>query len=564
MSTDILNRPKGKEDSQEEAHEICSLTAKYYIYNGTGLSSECRAPLRLVQTSSLPQWPLSILGATCNDVFQLPPGRLDESLALSLDILLLHLASNTSRQRLQTSSNTSRELDLKDITHFVAGGEKAIQIFLVVRSRYAEAGAGADKRRSGISDDDDRDLALEHFVTERRDLAGVVKHDGDDRRVIVAINNETKTLKSETEVTRVEGNALKTFLALAGSKLTLDNSERSENLHQDSRRRRFTEEGSSVGSLELIDDVLLSRNVTAVSTEGLGQGSHENVDFSRVNLEVIADTTAVRTDGTDTVSLIDIEEELVLLLESQDTGEIAHGSFHRVETFDSDKDLLPRAVSTGLTLSNSLTKELLKFLHIVVLERPDDSSRKTGTNTDGGMVELIRNNEVTLGNERREGTSVGDEAHRENHSSGLANELCNFTFNLDGEIRCTNIGARAAAAETILANALLDGISARTNGLGETKIVVRAHVQGLRAGTGVLVVAVEIIRLAVEESDVTAGDASSGSGEAVVDAHLESTDVEVVEIIVQGCVAILYPEGLVMGLISEPLAEEVAGVTEED
>lgn len=471
---------------------------------------------------------------------------------------------NTCRQRLQTSRDTGRELDLEDITHFVAGSKEAIKIVLVVCSRYAKAGTRADERCSGISNDDDRDLALQHFMTESRNLARVVKHDGNNRGVIVAVNNEAKTLETETEIARVEGNALKTLLALTGNKLALNDLERSENLHQDSRSRRFTKEGSGIGSLELIDDVLLGRNVTAISTERLGQSSHENVDFSRINIEVIADTTAVGANSTDTVSLIDIEEELVLLLESQNTGQIAHGSLHRVETFDSDKDLLPRAVSAGLTLSNSLTKQLLEILHIVVLERPDNSSRKTGTDTNRGVVELIRNKEITLGDERREGTSVGDKAHRENHGSGLANELCDFAFNLESEIRSTSIRARAAAAEAVLANALLDGIGARANGLGEAKIVVRAHVQGLGAGTGVLVVAIEVIRLAVKESDVAARDASGGSGEAVVDAHLESTNVEVVEIVVQGCVAVLRPECLVVALVSESLAEKVAGVTEED
>lgn len=80
----------------------------------------------------------------------------------------------------------------------------------------------------------------------------------------------------------------------------------------------------------------------------------------------------------------------------------------------------------------------------------------------------------------------------------------------------------------------------------------------------VVVGSVVVSRLAIHEGNVAAGNAGNGSCEAVVNAHLQTANVKVVKVLVQGSVSILGLESLVVLLVAEALAKEVAGVTEEN
>lgn len=205
-------------------------------------------------------------------------------------------------------------------------------------------------------------------MTEGGHLSGVVEHDGDNGGIIVTVDDETEALKTKTEVARVEGNTFQALSTLAGAELAGDQAERGQNLHEDGRSRRLAESGRGVGATELVDDALVSGDVTTVGTERLGKSAHENVDAGGVDTVVVADSAATGSDSANAVSLINEEVELVLVLQCHDTGEIAHGALHRVQTFDGNQDLLPRAVSAGLALRNGLTKLALEIDDIVVLE----------------------------------------------------------------------------------------------------------------------------------------------------------------------------------------------------
>lgn len=401
-------------------------------------------------------------------------------------------------------------------------------------------------------------------MTEGGHLGGVVQDDGDDGRVVVAIDNEAKTLKSETEVTRVEGNTLETLLTLAGAQLAGNQLERGKNLHEDARGRRLAILSRGVGGLELVNDVLLSSNVTTVGTERLGEGSHKHIDFRGVDTKVIADTTTAGAKGTDGVSLVDKQVELVLAFELQKSGQITHGTLHRVETLDNDQNLLPRAVSAGLSLRDSLAKNSFQIGHVVVLEGLDDSARQTSTHADGGVVQLVGDDQGTLGDQSRERAGVGDVAHGEQHSSRLANKGGNLTLDLKGKVRGSHIAAGAAEGNSVALDALLDGVGTGTVGLSKAEVVVGAHVEGFSVGTRVLVRLVEVIGLAVNESDVSARNTNCGTREAVIKTLLQSAGVKAVEITVEGSVAIVNHERLVFLGVAESLAEEVTDVAEDD
>jgi hypothetical protein len=69
-----------------------------------------------------------------------------------------------------------------------------------VCSGNTEANPGGDQRSGGIADDDDRDLAAEHFVGEGGHLGRVVDENWNDWRIVVTIYNVSKTFQSKSQV----------------------------------------------------------------------------------------------------------------------------------------------------------------------------------------------------------------------------------------------------------------------------------------------------------------------------------------------------------------------------
>lgn len=115
------------------------------------------------------------------------------------------------------------------------------------------------------------------------------------------------------------------------------------------------------------------------------------------------------------MSFVNEQVELVLLLESDDFREIAHGAFHGIETLNSNENLLPRTVSAGLALGDSLAEDTLQVVDIVVLEHFNDSARESGTEADGGVIELVGDDKTTLSYESGECSGVGTKTHGEDH-----------------------------------------------------------------------------------------------------------------------------------------------------
>lgn len=152
-----------------------------------------------------------------DNIVQVPPGSL-QSNSIFFAPLLFILGRDAFREGFLSTGHTSRELDLEDVTNLITGSQKSIQVVLVVSGRDTESRARADEGSGGVTDNNDRDLTSEHFVAESRELGGVVQHDGDNRRVIMAIDDESESLKSEAEVSRVECNTLESLLALTRAK----------------------------------------------------------------------------------------------------------------------------------------------------------------------------------------------------------------------------------------------------------------------------------------------------------------------------------------------------------
>lgn len=72
-----------------------------------------------------------------------------------------------------------------------------------------------------------------------------------------------------------------------------------------------------------------------------------------------------------------------------------------------------------------------------------------------------------------------------------------------------------------------------------------------------------VVGFAIDEVDESARHASNRPAKAVIDSHLQSADIEIVEITIQGGIAIPLAQVIVV-LLPEPLAEEVANMTKDD
>ncbi|KAI6776698.1 hypothetical protein HG530_000643 [Fusarium avenaceum] len=221
---------------------------------------------------------LGILNTVSDNIFEAPARGLEGNSVLPSPLFFV-LACDTFGEVVQSACNTSGELDLQHITNFVTGSQQAVQILLVVGGRNAETGTRADEWSRGITNNNYRNVSSQHLMTEGRELGGVVEHDRNDRGIIVTVNDKTKALKSETEVSRVKCNTLKTFLALTRAQLASDELQRSQDLHENTRSRSLAILSSSVGALELVDDVLVGCEISTIGTKRLGQSSHENIDF---------------------------------------------------------------------------------------------------------------------------------------------------------------------------------------------------------------------------------------------------------------------------------------------
>lgn len=131
------------------------------------------------------------------------------------------------------------------------------------------------------------------------------------------------------------------------------------------------------------------------------------------------------------------------------------------------------------------------------------------------------------------------------------------------ELRSASVTSGTGKADTVLSGSDFYSVCALSLRLGETEVIVGTHVESLGGSARHLETQVEVIRLAIEQGDESTGHSSNGASEAVVDAQLQSADVEVIEIAVEWCISVSCRQVLVL-LLLETLAEEVAHVAEND
>jgi hypothetical protein len=119
---------------------------------------------------------------------------------------------------------------------------------------------------------------------------------------------------------------------------------------------------------------------------------------------------------------------LVFLLQFHDTGKTQERPFHAVQALDNNQNLFPWAVRLWLALADGLPEQRLESFNIVVLEHPYIRAAQSYTKTNGRMIQLVGDDEATLGDECGNDRGVGRKTHRRNESVLLAKETGNQRF----------------------------------------------------------------------------------------------------------------------------------------
>ena len=101
-------------------------------------------------------------------------------------------------------------------------------------------------------------------------------------------------------------------------------------------RVRSREDIGARGVAEIVDDGTVGSDKTTNRCETLRESTHDKVHIVGES-EVVANTTTLSTEDTDTVSLIHHYSGAILLFEFNDFGQIAKVTFHRENAIHDDE-----------------------------------------------------------------------------------------------------------------------------------------------------------------------------------------------------------------------------------
>lgn len=171
----------------------------------------------------------------------------------------------------------------------------------------------------------------------------------------------------------------------------------------------------------------------------------------------------------------------VFLLEFHDSGEINHGTFHRVKTLNDEKNLFPWTMSLGLSLTDDFSEQRLEALHVIMLEHPDVCTAKPDSETDRSVVELIRDHETTFSNKGRNESRISGKTHRTDESIFHADKFGDERLANAVQVTGTTGKPSTTGGDAIAFDGLFHGISTPSAGLSKAEIVVGRDVEGTGA-----------------------------------------------------------------------------------
>jgi hypothetical protein len=232
---------------------------------------------------------------------------------------------------------------------------------------------------------------------------------------------------------------------------------------------------------------------------------------------------------------------LVFLLQLHDTGKIQERPLHTVQTLDKNQNLFPWAVRLWLALTDDLPEQRLESFYIIVLEHPYIRTAQSRTKTNRRMIQLVGDEETTLGDECGNDRRVGGKTHGRNESVLLANETGNQRFCGHVQLGRTTFESGAARGDAVATKAFLNCVCTPTFSGSKSEIVVRRNIETTRRRSGKGEGAVVILGHTVKEHDRSSWDARDRRGKTIIYTCLEPTGVEGIKVRIKR--SITLPKG---------------------
>ena len=183
-----------------------------------------------------------------------------------------------------------------------------------------------------------------------------------------------------------------------------------------------------------------------------------------------------------------------------------------------------------LALTDDLPEQRLERFYTVVLEHPYIRTTQPRTKTNRRMIQLVGDEEATLGDECGNDRRVGRKTHRGNEGVLLANETGNQRFCGHVQLRRTTFESGATCGDAIATEAFLNCVCTPTLVGSKSEIIVRRNIETTRRRSRKGEGAVVILGHTVEERDRSSWDATDRRGEAIIYTCLEPSGVEGIKV----------------------------------
>ena len=147
---------------------------------------------------------------------------------------------------------------------------------------------------------------------------------------------------------------------------------------------------------QIVDGIPIRSDETTDRSQTLRECTHDQVNLVSKS-EVVANTTSLLTEYADTMSLVNHDRAVVLVLELNDSRQVSQVALHREHAINHNQ-------------LNSLLRQLLKHAlqvgHIVVLVVQLTGESQTTSINDRCVVAIIADNVIVLTQQSRDNTLV--------------------------------------------------------------------------------------------------------------------------------------------------------------
>ena len=195
------------------------------------------------------------------------------------------------------------------------------------------------------------------------------------------------------------------------------------------------EEEGAGAVVEEVDEVPAAADVAAEGADGFREGAYLDVDFVGC-VEVVYGAAAVSAQDAGGVGVVDHHDGAVLFAE---VGELVYGADVAVHGEDAVGD---DELAAGFVLD--LFEEFFGVGYVFVAEDLDFGFGKARAVDDGGVVELVGEDEVFFAEDGGDGAGVGGEAGLEDYAGFYAFEGGDFFFELHVDAHGAGDGADGA------------------------------------------------------------------------------------------------------------------------